>query len=128
MADTPTVDDVCHILKETPETMFLTISRRAFAMVNDLAVQALFCDHEALAVIPSDPDSNTEKYERSWKAMSEQKEMAVFMGMRIVPTKNLNKAIGFVNGMGVEVAWTRTATLSSSPSKASTSTCTRGLM
>eukprot|EP00972_Heterocapsa_arctica_P016202 2389607-Heterocapsa_arctica.AAC.1 len=29
--------------------------------------------------------------------------MSVFLGMRVVLTKNLNKSIGFVNGMGAEV-------------------------
>ncbi|CAE7342755.1 pif1, partial [Symbiodinium sp. CCMP2592] len=38
----PSMEDVAHILEETPNTLFLTISRRACAQLNDAAVAALF--------------------------------------------------------------------------------------
>ena len=38
----PTLADVRIILAETPRTMFLTITRRAAAVLNALAVRALF--------------------------------------------------------------------------------------
>ena len=99
----PTVDDIYHILQETPTTMFLTISRRAAAKLNNLAVECLFHDKEPLAVLPTDPESNTDNYERSTMLHHEPLMMQVYEGCRIMLTKNLNKKIGFVNGMGATV-------------------------
>jgi hypothetical protein len=104
MNKTPTATDVWHILQETPHTMFLTVSRRACAMLNKMAVQALFSDDTPIAVeVPCDPESNTENYDGSSKTRSEPILMSVFLGMSVVLTKNLNKSIGFVNGMGAKV-------------------------
>ncbi|CAE7905753.1 Helb, partial [Symbiodinium necroappetens] len=52
MAEEPSDEDVAMILEETPQTLFLTVSRRA--CVNAAAVAALFSDDIPLAVVPGD--------------------------------------------------------------------------
>lgn len=60
MNEVPSLDDVRHILEETPDTMFVTLTRKGTAYLNDLAVQVLFPWPEVhpLAVLPADPESN----------------------------------------------------------------------
>ena len=103
MNEVPSADDVVHILAETPQTLFLTISRQATAILNDLAVQALFPDVEPLAILPADPESNVHNYCNGEMVAEQPLDIPVFMGAKIILTKNLNKAIGFVNGMGAKV-------------------------
>jgi ATP-dependent exoDNAse (exonuclease V) alpha subunit len=103
MNEVPMVEDVEHILAETPETMFLSVTRRAAAKLNDFAVQVLFPDQAPLAVLPADPDSNIENYYKGKLIAEEPLEVAIFAGARVILTKNLNKDIGFVNGMGATV-------------------------
>ena len=93
MAD-PTAWDVKKILEETPNTVFLTCSRRAETKLNKWAVEAIFAAEESLCYLPMDSGNDEE-------AVPE--EVPIFKGMRITLTKNLNKSAGFVNGMGAEV-------------------------
>eukprot|EP00438_Fugacium_kawagutii_P025234 Skav236123 [mRNA] locus=scaffold900:1522:8592:- [translate_table: standard] len=95
----PSSDDVEHILAETPSTLFLTISRRACAYLNDLAVHVIFPDCVPLAVVPADPESNVKNFYKGHMIAEEPLEIPVFAGAKVILTKNLNKAIGFVNGM-----------------------------
>ena len=60
----PSMEDVAHILEETPNTLFLTISRRACAQLNEAAVASLFAEDIPLAVVPGDPESNVENFAR----------------------------------------------------------------
>jgi hypothetical protein len=99
----PTQSDVGHILAETPHTMFLTISRRASGFLNDLAVRVLFADQTPLGTFPTDPESNTANYEGSKQVASEPLWLPIFASARVILTKNLNKVVGFVNGMGATV-------------------------
>jgi energy-coupling factor transporter ATP-binding protein EcfA2 len=99
----PTIEDVGHILGETPQTLFLTISRKACAHLNHLALRVLFDGAVPMAYLPTDPESNIENYEGSKMVRQEPSELPIFPMARIVLTKNLNKSIGFVNGMGATV-------------------------
>ena len=103
MKSTPTLEDVWHILEETPQTIFLTVTRHATAMLNGMALQCLYGHQHPLAIVPADPESNTANYKGSWMIAAEPMMTPIFLGMRITLTKNLNKAIGFVNGMGATV-------------------------
>jgi hypothetical protein len=90
----PTVWDVQKILEETPNTVFLTCSRRAETKLNRWAVEALFAGEIPLCRLPMDGG------EDEWY---QPEEVSIYKGMRITLTKNLNKTVGFVNGMGAEV-------------------------
>jgi len=103
MNEVPSVSDVKHILEETPHTMFLTISRRACSMLNSLALECLFENAEPLAVVPTDPESNIENYIGSKMACDDPLELPIYVGAYVILTKNLNKGIGFVNGMGATI-------------------------
>ena len=58
----PTVDDVYHIYQDHPETLFLTITRRACSMLNKMALEILFGEDMPLAWLPTDPESNLDNY------------------------------------------------------------------
>jgi hypothetical protein len=99
----PSPSDVGFILEETPETMFLTISRKAAAKLNEMAMVALFHDQTPLLTVPCDPDSNPANFDGSAMSRELPLQLDVFLGQRVILTKNLNKSIGFVNGMGAVV-------------------------
>ena len=103
MNEEPSLDDVGHILAETPATLFLTVSRRAAAYINDLVVQVLLGNEVPLGVVPADPESNIENYVDGKMVDEQPLEIPIFAGARTLLTKNLNKPIGFVNGMGATV-------------------------
>lgn len=103
MNEVPPQTDVAHILEETPQTLFLTVSRQACALLNGFAVAALFGGGHPVAMVPSDPESNVENYEKGKKVRDEPATIPIYVGMKVILTKNLNKAVGFVNGMGAQV-------------------------
>ena len=91
----PTAWDIAKILEETPHTTFLTISRRAAFQINVWAVEALFGNQPPLCYVDVAADGD----EENEKPM----QVPVYRNMRVTLTKNLNKKIGFVNGMGATV-------------------------
>ncbi|CAE7607678.1 Pif1 [Symbiodinium sp. CCMP2592] len=96
----PTELDVQYILEETPQTLFLTITRRNAALLNDLAVQALYSDALPLAVVPGDYESNLANYNQAGQLVDcEPVQVAIYEGMRVTLTRNLQKEQNFVNGM-----------------------------
>ena len=101
----PNHRDIQGILKNTPETLFLTVSRKGCSHINNLAVEVLFWDHAILACLPSDPESNRANYVGSRMVTHEPLHINIYAGMKVILTKNINKAIGFVNGMGAEVQY-----------------------
>ena len=96
----PTGDNVASILRRTPRTQFVTISRRASARLNHLAIGALFDETQLLGYIPADPDENHRNFHGQSRMNAEPFRMPVFPGMRVTITKNEDKEHGFVNGMG----------------------------
>ena len=103
MNEQPTLDDVQHILAETPNTLFLTISRQATAYLNDLAVQVFFAETSPMGVVPADPESNVANYSSGEMISEIPLDVPIYHGCRIILTKNLNKTVGFVNGMGATI-------------------------
>ena len=105
----PTEDDIRVVLEETPDTLFLTISRRACGYLNDIAQQTLFQHEDPLDIIPADPESNPLNFRGAKMIGHDPAPLRVFAGMRVTLTKNKNKKIGFVNGMGAKVLYMRMA-------------------
>ena len=103
MTSEPSLADVGYILEETPNTLFVTISRRACGMLNDYAVRCLFANAVPIAVLPIDPEGNPENYWGSTKWCDVPQEQPIYAGMRIILTKNLHKDVGYVNGMPATV-------------------------
>ena len=99
----PFLQDVQWTLEETPDTTFLTVTRSATAKLNELALESLFPDALPLAVIPADPESNLDNYRANQQEGEVPSRLPLHKGMRVVLTKNLNKPIGFVNGMPATV-------------------------
>ena len=56
--------------------------------------------HEPLTTLPTDPESNTENYRGSKMTRKDPLESPIYRGARVMLTKNLNKEVGYVNGMG----------------------------
>ncbi|CAE7829479.1 unnamed protein product [Symbiodinium sp. CCMP2592] len=96
----PTADNVAKILQRTPTTQFVTISRRASAHLNQLAIEALFDETQLLGYVPADPEENHRNFHGQTRMDAEPFRMPIFPGMRVTITKNEDKEHGFVNGMG----------------------------
>ena len=105
MNKVPSLDDVYHILQETPQTMFLTCTRKGAACLNHLALQVLFPSDAVrpLAVLPTDPESNVDNFYKGKMFAEVPLDVPIYRGAYVILTKNLNKEIGFVNGMGATV-------------------------
>ncbi|CAE7253627.1 pif1 [Symbiodinium sp. CCMP2592] len=96
-------EDIAAILQETPQTTFVTITRRGSARLNQLAMRALFADAEILDRIPCDPQENFENFRGTAQVAAEPFWLPIHEGMRVVITRNTDKENGFVNGMGATV-------------------------
>ena len=102
-----TIDGVRKLLKSHPETTVLTCTRRGMAMINDLALKALFPNFPPLVVLPGDIEANPENYEDGKLFADEWKlqplELKIYKGMKVVLTRNIRKDIDYVNGMDATV-------------------------
>ena len=96
-------DDVAVILRDTPNTTFLTVSRKGAAKLNQYALQALFPDADLLDCIPCDPQENFDNFRGTAQVDARPFWMPIYEGMRVTITRNTDKENGFVNGMGAVV-------------------------
>jgi hypothetical protein len=103
MVADPTAAEIAEIFQETPNTMFVTISRRAAAAVNRMARDHFVQGAEVLGEFPGDPEANVDNYAGSSQVGWAPCRLRVFKGLRVSLTKNLNKKMDFVNGMGATV-------------------------
>ena len=100
----PTLAEMEDMLSVTPQTTFLTITRRNAALLNELAVEALFGHQEPLCTVPGDPESNTQNYGPGGYFKSYcPAPVPVYLGARVTLTRNVDKEKHFVNGMTAEV-------------------------
>ena len=100
----PTTMDVQGMLAETPSTTFVSITRRNAALLNDLAIEALFGEEEPVCFVPGDPESNTDNYDEAGNQIDCQpQQVPIYIGARVTLTRNVNKEQHFVNGMTAEV-------------------------
>ena len=104
----PTNMDMEAMLEEWPEASFSTVSRRASSLLNQFAVDALFSDQPPVANVPADYESNLDNFDSHGRLCDcEPQQLVTYIGMRVTLTRNVNKAIGFVNGMTAEVLGVR---------------------
>ena len=107
----PSPWDVLELLREHPETTIVTCTRKAAALVNELATQVLFQDRHKrpLATIPLDYLSNADNYVvKDNKTQLKDGPLQpltteVYEGQRVFLTRNLDKENGFVNGMAAVI-------------------------
>ena len=59
----------------------------------------MLTDAMPLATLPTDPESNLDNYQGSALIAEVPLMQRIYKDMRVILTKNLNKEIGFVNGM-----------------------------
>ena len=103
MESAPPANEIKSVFAETPDTTFVTITRRGAAWVNQVALELFFEAQEPLARVPGDPEGNPENYRGTTQENNEPVDIPVYKGMRITFTKNVNKDVDYVNGMGAEV-------------------------
>ena len=96
----PTAWDIHQTLVETPDTTFLTCTKAKAALLNRWAVASLFKDERPLAHLSIEGDMDVKANHGSYEIPKLQR---IYKGMRITLTRNLNKDIGYVNGMGATV-------------------------
>eukprot|EP00973_Karenia_brevis_P022865 3148241-Karenia_brevis.AAC.1 len=59
----PTLMDIKSILRHTPQTAFVTISRRGTALLNRLCLEAQYGDQRPVMTIPGDYETNMNNYD-----------------------------------------------------------------
>ena len=106
----PTAYDILELMRRTDgKTTIVTCTRRGAALVNDLAIQVLYRDRhvESLGVAPLDWESNIENFNEKGqvhqKTPPKAANTAIYKGMKVFLTKNMNKEDDFVNGMSAIV-------------------------
>ncbi len=106
----PEAYDILNVMRDTKEkTTIVTCTRRGAAKVNELAKKVLFDDRrkQQIGEIPCDYKANDANYDDKGKLKKKVKlapaEMAIYKGLRVYLTKNLNKKDDFVNGMQATV-------------------------
>eukprot|EP00973_Karenia_brevis_P009101 1232787-Karenia_brevis.AAC.1 len=76
--------DIKSILLETPQTSFVTITRRGTALLNRLCLEARFGDRPPLMMIPGDYEANLNNYDVDGSLIDKQPCLIpVFIGMRV---------------------------------------------
>ena len=104
----PTNLDMEAMLAQTPDTTFVTITRRAAAVLNSLALEVLFTGRAPLATMLADPESNLANYDAQGRLVGWiPDQLPIFVGARVLLTRNLDKARDFVNGMAATVLGVR---------------------
>ena len=106
----PTALDIEKVLRDTGgETTFVTCTKAGAAWINACAVQVLFHNRKKprLAEVPGGYEDWPENYTEQGALRTDRppvpSQMALYRGMRIILTKNLNKQAHYVNGMVAEV-------------------------
>ncbi len=102
----PNVEDIRRLLREHPNTMIITCTRKAATKVNALALEALHPRARPLAQLPGDVESNPENY-IDCKLKTGEKlrplEVPIYKGMKLYLTQNIRKREDYVNGMACTV-------------------------
>ena len=101
----PTAEEVRKLLKSRPNTTILTVSRVGTKMINDAALEGLFPRFPPKAVLDADMESNPDNYVGTERKPVEELvplKMPVYVGMQVYLTRNVRKAVDFVNGMKCE--------------------------
>ena len=96
----PRLAEIKQILKETPDTQFVTCTRAGTHHLNTLAVEALFEDAELLDTLDCEPESDPDNFWRGEQIAAAPYKMPLYEGMKVTITKNEDKEHSFVNGMG----------------------------
>ena len=100
----PTNLDVAAMLQQTPNTTFVTITRRAAACLNALALEVLFAEAVPVATCAADPESNLDNYDSHGRLIAYMpSQMPIFIGAKVMLTRNVDKSRDFVNGMTATV-------------------------
>ena len=68
-----------------------------------MAVDVLYSGQEPEAQLPGDPEENLWNFKQGQHVAYEPEYLDIHVGMRLVLTRNIDKARGFVNGMGCVV-------------------------
>ena len=99
MNDVPTENEIMWVFAETPDTVFVTISRAGAAWINQVVLRGFYPDQTPLLTIGGDPDANSDNYDGTHKIRNDPLQLPVHLGMKIVLTRNIDKTRDYVNGM-----------------------------
>ena len=92
MEDPPSEARIVAVFKEIPTTTFVTITKAGAAWINEVAIGAFFHGQASLGMVRGDPESNPANYAGSTMVSNTPSYIPVFVGLRVVLTRNLNKA------------------------------------
>ena len=106
---TPDAYDILQLLRQHPDTVVATCTRRAAALVNRLCTQVLFADRgqTCLGTVGADWEANVDNYLLDGKLKPGRpprpQTLDLYKGLKVHLTKNLDKPGDFVNGMAAVV-------------------------
>ena len=100
ISEVPTAEEIAHVFRHTPDTTLVTISRAGTATMNELAVGALFHGVAPVDVLPGDPEANPANFQGTEMVDCKPMDTPIFFNMRVTLTRNINKEMDYVNGMG----------------------------
>ena len=92
----PSEKDLASVLKNHSESLVLTVSRKASAQVNKVALTRLFSTENALAEIQFDNDESP---------------LPLYKDMKVIITQNRDKKNGVTNGQSATIVTTENATI-----------------
>ncbi|CAE7346144.1 PIF1 [Symbiodinium natans] len=110
------------LLHEYPTATYVAATRSGVALINKLALAALYPGVSPAAVLPGAYEDNPENFNNSSLRLDRQPaptDVEIYLGARIYLTRNVRKTDDFVNGMGctvleyeaaTRVLWVRTDT------------------
>ena len=99
----PTLEDIAQIMRETPHTTFLTYTRQKTKQLNMMIVTVLYGNSKPLTIARGTPEDNAMNVEYGEYVSFEPERIPIYAGMRLTITRNEDKNIGYVNGMGCVV-------------------------
>ena len=108
----PAAYDLQLLWRQHPQTTVVTCTRHGSNLVNELALQVLFQDRhkKSLGKAPLDYEANLENYAVEGGGLQLKKKgkllpalTELYLGMRVLLTRNISKPDDFVNGMKAEV-------------------------
>ena len=88
--DEPSFSDVAQIFRETPETIFATVSRWATLYINNKAVGHFFGDQEPEATVDADPEANPDNFHGKKQVGQAPSRLAIHVGLKLTLTRNLS--------------------------------------
>jgi len=83
----PSLEDIGQIFRETPSTMFATVSRWATLYINGKALEFFFGDKQPEQWVSADPEANPANFEGKKQVWQEPSTLPMHVGLKLTLTR-----------------------------------------